>query len=1759
MNNIFDFRDQLIDEYSDFSRSFAFISATDIKTKVKREYEKERYWPQPLIQINPNYQRAQSVQELAEEGLLHPKCAEIFRVGKSSEESEYKGYDLFLFKHQMDALAKAKNNKSYVVTTGTGSGKSLSFFIPIVDAVLKAKDKDPTPKTRAIIIYPMNALANSQLEEVNKFLVGYRNDDKPFSVARYTGQESAEERKAIADNPPDILLTNFMMLELILTRYENTDRHVVENCQGLEFLVLDELHTYRGRQGADVAVLVRRLREKLNAQNMVCIGTSATMSSTGKLEERNRVVANVASKLFGTPISKEEIIGETLERVTTPSKGVHSIKAQLKDEVETAQFSWASYEAFVDSPMAIWVELNLGIEIPDDEPPKRATPKTLDEASKLLEADAEVDEQQAKKALQNFLVAANEMTNPAGRAPFAFKLHQFISGPGKVLATLEPAGLRTITLDAQRFAPGKQGEQTLLYAAHFCRDCGEEYHPVWQSEGENQQFIPREINDIALSDDEQSFGYLCPITPGQVYQGSIEQLPEDWLELNRAEPRLKKNYRERAPYEVKVDPQGMLGRGESYWFIPGKFRFCVACGTAHDAHGKDSNRLASLSGEGRSSATTMLTLSALRQLFAIKELPKGLPDPRKLLGFSDNRQDAALQAGHFNDFIYLLTLRAGLIGALQNNQGALDETSLADEVFNALGFNKTDYATLSEYLKNPKAIGFARKEAQSTLRFILGYRLLRDLRRGWRFNNPNLNQLGLLEINYKLLDDFTTEEQLFAESSNTVLRKLKPHNRATLYKLLLDEMHMGLCIDSRYLDGNEQDRARNKAFSEINERWAFQTDENLEQSRYLITKPMAGFRARERASFVSAAPRSRILKVLKKADFWKNTSFAEQVREWKDDEWVDLVEHMLATAAKYGYVHQEAIADDFNGYRLNASVLEWRLPEPKEDSEVLNQYFRALYLNLANLLQKDEHPLFVFEAQEHTAQVDSERRQTLEQRFRYTNKDKIAWEKRHGTPLERLPVMFCSPTMELGVDISALNTVFLRNVPPTPANYAQRSGRAGRSGQQALVITYCASLSPHDQWFFHHANDMVHGVVQAPTLDLSNRELVESHLHAVWLSEAATELESNVSELLDLGAENKPVKKELMEKLSQPEVIERAKKSAQGVINHLEQELKGTYWFSEDYLEQVIGRAPENFDLALNRWRLLYEATQKQMEMANNIAQSHAATHQERETAKRRWSDASSQHQVLLQSSSRNSDFYTYRYLASQGFLPGYNFPRLPLMAWIPGGRGKRGGQENAGSMVSRPRFLALSEFGPRSLIYHQGRMYRVNRAKLDVSSTEHISGSGQLATIRSRICSQCGYGHLGEEGSKEHLTELCENCGALLTEGDWIQELYRIETVETQPVERISANEEERQRQGFELQTTYRFLPGPDGKIQQDKARVLAGENQIAELTYSPAARIWRINKGWRRRKDKNQYGFFINPLSGLWSKQDDPNDDGSPETAEERATDSVRSQRIVPFVEDHRNLLILSPKRDFSLETMATVQAALKRGIEVVFQIEESELVAEPLPTLDERKSLLFYEAAEGGAGVLTRLANEPESLAQVASKALEIMHFIAPEEGEWEFAVLQANEKKDELGNALCEAGCYQCLLSYFNQPDHDAINRRDDDALMLLVALANANVEPEIEAMATATNSQDAINDKLTQWLAALDAHELSRPDAMNLTVGGGAATAAGQYKTTRTLVFLEQIPTDIATQLKDKGWQILDFSEQEQWPALFEQHAKLLHS
>ncbi len=921
--NAFTFRDQLVQNYERFSRSFVRIAAPDISQAVDSEYEKDRYWPEPLIQINPNYKPASTTLELAEASVLHPTTARIFRV-RDKQTGDL--IPLRLHKHQQDALAIARMGRSFVVTTGTGSGKSLAFFIPIVDRILKAREADPTPRTRAIIIYPMNALANSQAEEIGKFLENLGADENGPSFARYTGQESQAERNRIAAEPPDILLTNFMMLELILTRYEEVDRKVVEHCQGLEFLVMDELHTYRGRQGADIAMLVRRLRQRLKAENLMCIGTSATMSSTGSAEDQKRTVSEVVSKLFGTPVAETDVIDETLQRATDPSLGLDEVKPRLAKRVAESVRGWADLDAFRRDPLAVWTELTLGLDMEDQSSPRRARPRSVSEAAGILANDSGVDMAVARAALEDFLIAAQSVTTPDGRALFAFKLHQFISGPGKVLCTLEADGQRQVTLDAQRFAPGRQREEVLLFPTHFCRECGQEYHPVWKLCGTPPKFAPREIDDVGSDGMDQCFGFLAPVRDGQDYRGNTEDLPDSWTEQGATETKVRQNYRTAVPTRETIDARGHGGSGRDYWFIPGKFRFCLCCGHEHQAHGRDINRLASLSGEGRSSATTVLTLAILRQHFDAPHDPGIGYDPRKLLGFTDNRQDAALQAGHFNDFLYLLMIRAGLLAALRAPSEGLLAGDLGVEVFRALGFEKGDESILSEYLIEPDLFGLAKQEADRAARFILGYRLLRDLRKGWRFNNPNLRQLDLLRIDFRDLAEMAARDGLFAEEKQpgelsdaakagwSLLRSLSPAVRETLGHLIFEAMLRDLCVESDYLDATRQDSMRSVASSHLTERWSFGPDEKLATAKYLILDPRPEKRGqRKRDDLIGGGARSRLIREIRYSKAWQNLPEAAEFARIHGEILVELVRAFLHVAAKGGFVAPVTVAGGSKG------------------------------------------------------------------------------------------------------------------------------------------------------------------------------------------------------------------------------------------------------------------------------------------------------------------------------------------------------------------------------------------------------------------------------------------------------------------------------------------------------------------------------------------------------------------------------------------------------------------------------------------------------------------------------------------------------------------------------------------------------------------------------------------------------------------------------------------------------------------------------
>lgn len=370
------------------------------------------------------------------------------------------------------------------------------------------------------------------------------------------------------------------------------------------------------------------------------------------------------------------------------------------------------------------------------------------------------------------------------------------------------------------------------------------------------------------------------------------------------------------------------------------------------------------------------------------------------------------------------------------------------------------------------------------------------------------------------------------------------------------------------------------------------------------------------------------------------------------------------------------------------------------------------------------------------------------------------------------------------------------------------------------------------------------------------------------------------------------------------------------------------------------------------------------------------------------------------------------------------------------------------------------------------------------------------------------------------------------------VQSLYKIETVETRLAERISADEEERQRQGFELQTSFRYAQRNNGTwdMSCSSIRSADGSCTLAELRYGPSATLWRINKGWRRRKDQNVLGFHINPLTGWWSKQEKSDEAAG---AQDESENNGATARIVPYVEDVRNILVLMPSEtELEDTTMATLTAALKRAVESLFQIEESELVAESLPDSKNRKAILFYEAAEGGAGVLSQLAHDPTLMPAVARKALEIMHYDL--NGVNSHHELLDHDQAGAGAAQPCESGCYRCLLSYFNQPDHVLIDRKNEKMLEILWQMAQAEMRlGECQGLSSPVQEQEESD------LAGMLRERLRsecNPSEWDKEVKGIGKTALAHYKEQRVMVFAEALSESEQAYLKDKGYRFAAFTE-----------------
>lgn len=1606
--SIFQYASSVLEDYQNYVRSFFNLADERIRELVEQElFVNEALWPEPLLQLNPPYARGASLADLCQRGLLYPTCAEIFYDERCKR-------PFTLYRHQEAAVECALRREPFVVTSGTGSGKTLTYFIPIFDAVLRG---DPAQsRVRAIIVYPMNALVNSQYKALEELAQAYeRRTGRPLPVRfeKYTGQEGEEKRKEILEAPPHILLTNYVMLELILVRPRER-RFVDRTVAGIEFLVFDELHTYRGRQGADVALLIRRLRQRCGNPDLVCIGTSATMVSgegVGPLERR-QAVADFASKIFGVSVLPSNVIEEQFQPLS-PLKTVDpgDLRAALDGPLPETT------EELLKHPLTWWIERNLGFKIAPAGGTERCTPLTLSEAARRLAQETGHNEERCREYLREALLLGSSLKLDGELPLFALKLHQFIKQGQAVYATLEPPSTRHLTLEGQYYAPGEE-QKRVLFPLEFCRQCGQAYYDVWLHEADKRFLLREPEGEFFLPEGEVSAGYLALAEEVGEWVADADHLPSEWFDERG---KLKKTYREVIPREVWVHPDGTyasepaLGAVKSF-FQPKPFRICLACGEVYTARDREFRKLGRLSSEGRGSATTILGVAAL-----LHAAHYGIEDKeRKVLSFTDNRQDASLQAGHFNDFVRFSLLRAALYQALET-KGELRPENVTEEVLATLGMS------LAEVSRNPQLDPQSKmgQKVWCTFRDLVEYRLYEDLQRVWRIVQPNLEQCGLLEIEYLGLRELCADEARW--HTCPVLASLGPEKRYFLVKSFLDYFRRHLAINAPILRETNQQQLRRRVDQDINEKWWEEEDWFRPAARFVLTGT-PDLRSYKR----SLAEKSRIGRYLRRE---LNLS-PEEYREFL----LQLVNILCSQGLLFRYQERN---EEY--LQLEAGCLVWRLgdgtPPPADpvhtrrvesqayNNEVqrkVNAFFRDFYRSAARYLRG-------IEGREHTAQISYEERQEREERFKQGD----------------LKCLFCSPTMELGIDIADLRVVHLRNVPPTPANYAQRSGRAGRRGDPALVLTYCAARSAHDQFFFRHRELMVAGAVRSPKLDLGNEDLVRAHVHAIWLAHIGRSLGNSIEEVIDVdNFPELPLKEEVQVQVQLSESrLRECLEEALAILAACGSELADSGWYNEEWLESTLRYADRAFDKAFERWRELYRAATNQLMSAQQML-LRSRRREEQAEARRLEDEAIRQRNLLLNKTKvqEESDFYPYRYLASEGFLPGYNFPRLPLRVYIPRGEGE---------YIARPRFLAIKEFGPHNVIYHNG-------AKYEVRGFIFPPGGLQQRRRVVKLCQVCGFFH------EDETLDLCTHCGARLdADNSEVAVLLDMPNVRTRRRERITCDEEERIRRGYRVETHFHFASVPGGRLRQITAVVYDEDgNQLLRLVYGPSATLYRINHGWRHRPRSEH--FVVDLDSGeFWVSR---HEDEEPEEWPGKAP--ARREVVRLAVRDTTNLLLvyfLDSTWQGNEDFMATLQYALQRGMESVFQVEEAELVSERIGD-GEHRAILYWEAAEGGVGVLKQLVQEPGALAAVARAALERCHF--------------AEEKEEEK----CARACYRCLLSYTNQLDHQRLDRHlAKEALERLAAsyaqkeVAGRNYEEHYRWLRSLTDSRSELERRFIDHL------------------------------------------------------------------------------
>jgi ATP-dependent helicase YprA (DUF1998 family) len=1624
------FGTEVIDQFGRYLMTTFPIADREMEDQVRRHLRHdvggERMIAKgPYVYLTRPFEQGPSVATLCQDqGLgLHPALAGVFPFGS-------------VHKHQELALRAIKAGKHVVVATGTGSGKTEAFLLPIIDHALHLRDQRAPDGVTAVIVYPMNALADDQLRRLRPVLAGtgvtfgrytgVTPDDSPAPQGRlkesrcYTpdelkllGEGKEEEvpvpfeecfhRQEIRARRPRILLTNYSQLEYLLLRDKDLD---LFRGAPLRFLVFDEVHTYTGALGSEVACLIRRLRyvARKQADEVICIGTSATVQENESHIDAESATLTFTSRLFGVDRAGVQLVTEHYRRPTPAETGTyvprHPADARaLLDEVLEASRELQLQEEVHDltPPVLALVEKLCGKPAP-------AASTSMERAWMLLAANKIVSilgdlfkspllmhkalprlrVLDRKEASEDALVAEllcymtlGALVQKDGEPILRPRLHYFVQGYHGLGCSLSSAGKPTVHFDIEA---GHDKEGAKIFPFALCRSCGQHYFRLFAGQPVNENGVGVTTTRVPGRDAElgegESLLYATNALVGRNEDEADDARPTDGF-LCRTCGTIQ-DRPSASCLNAKCRRAGPLVGVVTF---RGEMKTCLACGTSAKGYEE-------IVTPARSSEVADVTIQAQSMLAAMHEEPL-----QKLLIFTDNRQDAAFQAGWMEERSRRFRLRHLLFAALQSEPETIwSLEKLTDHMVDAA----KDRGILKPGVWDDE-------DNRTRVRWFL---LEEFASTGQRRNA--LESLALVEV---LIHGIAVSDAPRFFTAWAERLDVTTEGVSALVRLILDYYRRrGLVSDPL-----------------LARRW---TDRDVEVRKGLVSthdqyRPHALVFSKERDSGFTMGWTARNGRSGPQEIFRKGIPGGDEIASSIRTTFLEELWHLLLDA-KHQVLQPVTLTHKWGGkqvpldipgglYQIDAEKLGFRLTDHRQICPACRRTQAVRpptgacpeYACKGQLAEagRDEENFDVHQytqtrfvplkAWEHSAQVPKHQRQMIEREFK---------RERGGL----YNCLVCTPTLELGVDIGKLEMVLMRNAPPTPANYAQRAGRAGRRHRIAVVFTYCRD-SAHGQYFFTDPRSMIAGEIRVPAFSMRNEPLIRKHAHSAILT-ALREHETS-REVLD-RAFPPFIWRYFSEAFQEGEhrrhryLRDPPDLSALGVLvkGHrpaLFATLKDIFQLTwpveqpedvEAVTDAVLGRFIDDFqvDLQAHVQRLFSEVQSylRELQELRRREDEGLALSEEEETRRRRLHNA-----LRTLTDEKRQESYTLSYLGADGFFPGYALARDSVTSQCL----------EPYLELSRPAAVALRELTPANSIYANKNIFRVRKLNF-----HKVKGEDQR-TVSAVLQRTVAY-------DREH--ERVFDAESISTEGGHAQApikvgSYLLTDVEMRSVKDIDDRERDRRKSFFKIYGHWlaQHAGGREGKIGSYDCRFLRRQ------------RIRLVNLGQPQKADP---GFSLFPLCTVCGATRSP---------------SATEGELEQFAADHKKLHGRETTGSYALHVELTSDTlhlgpfperalavnlfeSLRIGARLVLDMGTTEIEAFTTTGPGGGHWAILYDPMPGGSGFLPQLVGYWETICQRAADALERCA-------------------------SQCEEACYSCLKHFRNQMDHDQLNRHT--AINLLAEL------------------------------------------------------------------------------------------------------------